>query len=125
MASPELSSLDRASLLNVTPECGTSPGFSKTKKTVSTEYNFTRSITKQRALPVAQAPFLTPLHLHIKISEAQKQDFSQQQLGKATGELQHQLPVPSQHVESRARWDTAGVPTDVCVHQQGDAGRGK
>lgn len=69
------------------------PQGSAKQKNVLTVYNFTRSITKKRAQPVAQAPFLTPSYPQTKISEARKQDFSQQQLRKAAGELRHPLPV--------------------------------
>lgn len=50
---------------------------SKTKqKNMLTMYNFTRLTLKGTVLPIAQAPFLTPLHLHNNIAEAQKQNFS-------------------------------------------------
>lgn len=87
-------------------------------------YNFTRSASKERAQPVAQAPFLTLLHLPIKIREARKQGISQWQFRTAAGARSVSAThVPGQQVESGAGWDTAGVLTNVGAPRGGGCGR--
>lgn len=118
------------------PNVAPPQGSAEQKKNVLTKYNFTRSVTKQRALPVAQAPFLTPLHLQIKVSEAQKQDFSQQQLRTDAGEHQHLWPVSpastrragpggTQPCADRCLCSPAGMQEEENDQASVDEGRGR